>query len=304
MGIVLKNPEAVRKYFYKVMAKNDLLTKIEQGDVTPKPTVLKWLHNNSSWEDRITHSGQLDSCLKGAGFAFQSFQPDATNGKETIVILNIQRARINWIKQMGGRGYLDNFQARAKSTFTTCTLSVLVAASPFMGKEVANMVNQYVQQERKTRLFPDVNSIGRRLMAEKIAELELKYGIKASALGRNAVFSMINKLANFVTEPIGTSVELIGEFIESQIIGSPLEFKYTSARNLIDEVATIADKTIFWVTTPELALSREINKQVLKTTAEVRKPITKAKALNSKLKSPVTQTKKAGRDLRTIIGRK
>lgn len=301
MGIVLKNPQAVREFFYRTMAKNDLLTKIEQGDVQPKPTVLKWLHNNSSWEDRITHSGQLDSCLKGSGFAFQSFIPSSTNGKETIVILNIQRARINWIKQMGGRGYLDNFQSKAKANFVTCTLSVLVAAAPFMGKEVNNMVNQYIKLEKNTRLFPDVNTLGRRLLAEKIAEIESKYVSKVSSLGRNAAFSMINKIANFVTEPIGTSVELIGELIESTILGSEYEFKYSTAKNLIEEVATIVDKALFWVTTPALAAERKVTNIITKSTTEIRKPITQTKSLANNIKRPVSDTKTASKNIQKIL---
>lgn len=301
MGIVLRTPQAVVEYFYNIMAKKDLLSKIEQGDITPKETVLKWLHNNSSWEDRITHSGQLDSCLKGQGFAFQSFIGSATNNKETIVILGIQRAKINWIKQIGGKGYLDNFQSSATSRFTTCTLSVLIAASSFMGIEVQRMVKQYIQAEREFKLTPDINTLGRTLMAEKIAELETKWNLKMSSIGRHATFSIINKLANFATEPISTTVEMIFDYLDKAVVGTPSEFKYKTARNLFDELSIIADKTILWVTTPELAIEQEVRKKIMKETTTLRKPITTVKSKISTAKKPATLAKKTNSDIKKIL---
>ncbi len=304
MGRVLKNPEEVREFFFKHMAKNDLLTKIEQGDVVPKPTVLKWLHNNSSWEDRITHSGQLESCLKGSGFAFQSFDHKATNGKETICILNIQRSKINWIKTIGGRGYLDNFQSSAKSRFYTCTLSVLVAAAPFMGSEVNNMVRDYLVQEKSFKLAPDKNTIVSRLLGEGIKDLEIKYGLKMSKIGRSSVFSMANKIANFTLAPATETADMILKFIDSTITDSEYGFKYKNARNLIEEVATIVDKTIFWVTAPEAAITSEIKKTITKSTTEIRKPITNVKTKINVVKTPATKTKQLSKDIKTILGKK
>lgn len=147
----LKNSEAVVKFFYAKMAKNETLDKIEsgeiEGDISP---VLKWNHSNSSWGQRLYTLGDLKTTLKGSSITFYSFIPQATNNKETICILNVPAYFKNFLLSLESRGkfYLAQLMSKHNANYFTCTLKVLSSSIPELPKEIQNGIIAYIETER------------------------------------------------------------------------------------------------------------------------------------------------------------
>lgn len=288
MSRVLKTPMDVTNYFYKHMAKDDVLAQLESGELEPKQPVLKWLRNNSSWENTIVHSGQLECCLKGRGFGFQSFIPSVTNGKETIVIYNITRSYINFIKVEAGSGYLQKYARRADSKFVTSTLSVLIEAGPNLPVEVQLMITEFT--ENSNVLLFDPKSEARILMSEKIRKLESEFDSKLSREARSASFGIVNKASQYFSAPIETVVSDIENIIRTTAKNGKLGREVEAAFNKLSEFSVIADEALLWATSPEVKIASIFKKRVVKAANEV-KTIKKVNKAKNTAKSTVNKNK-------------